>query len=252
MSPRQTSLKILRAGSCLVDRSVVVQGEPRGRMVTFPVWMYLLRGPDTVALVDTGMPSRCIGDDRFFDGTDDEDLILPRMKTADTLEAVLAREGLGVADIDMLISTHWHFDHAGSNQAFRRQPILVHPDEIACAKAGHSYPPECRDLTLDYRDVRDGDSPLPGVRLLHTPGHTPGHLSLLVEPPGVEPVLLTVDAVYTEVNWTQGTPGAMADESLGSKSVDRLREVAQSSGARVFFGHDPSQAEQPQWQALQG
>ena len=252
MSPRQTELWILRAGSCLVDWSVVVRGEPRGRLVTFPVWMYLLRGPDALALVDTGMPTRCIGDDRFFDGTDDESLILPRMTEADTLEAVLGRQGVQVSDIDFLISTHWHFDHAGGNQAFRGKPILVHPDEIACAQAGHPYPPECRHMSLDYREVRDGDSPLPGVRLLHTPGHTPGHLSLLVDPADAAPVLLTVDAVYTEVNWLQDIPGAMADSSLGERSVQRLREIAKSSGAQVFFGHDPAQCDRMEWQALRG
>lgn len=252
MSPGETELRILRAGSCLVDWSVLMRGEPPGKMLSFPVFMYLLRGRDALALVDTGMPSRCIGDDRFFDGTDDEGLILPRMTEEDTLEAVLGREGVQVSDIDFLISTHWHFDHAGRNQALRGKPILVHPDEIACARAGHPYPPECRDMTLDYRPVQDGDSPLPGVQLLHTPGHTPGHLSLLVETLGSAPVLLTVDAVYAEVNWRADMPGAMSDLSLGERSVRRLRDVAESSGARVFFGHDPDQCDRPEWQSLRG
>lgn len=70
--------------------------------------------------------------------------------------------------------------------------------------------------------------------------------------PAREPVLLTVDAVYTEVNWAQDTPGAMSDESLGQRSVARLREVARRSSARVFFGHDRYQCERPQWQPWLG
>lgn len=252
MPSPHADLRILRAGSCRVDRSVMVRGAPRGEMITFPIWIYLLRLPDAVALVDTGMPSRCVGDDRFFDGTDDEGLILPAMTEADTLEAVLQRQGLMASDIDLVISTHWHFDHAGNNQVFRGTPILVHPDEIACARAGHPYPQECRDLTLAYTEVHDGHRPLPGVQVLHTPGHTPGHLSLLVEPKGTQPVLLTVDAVYAEVNWMEDTPGAMSDEGQGQRSVERLREVARHSGARVFFGHDPHQCGRPEWRQWLG
>ncbi len=240
-------VRMLRAGSCLIDQSELVTGTPEGTMVRVPIWMYLLRGDDAIFLVDSGMPPECIGNERYFAGEEGGDHILPQMQAEDAVEEVLAHQGLAVADLDGLISTHWHFDHAGGNRNFRGRPVLVHPDEVAAYRAEAELPVWI-DLSLDFRPVRDGDRPMPGVTLLHSPGHTPGHLSLLLEPDGSGPLLLTIDAAYTQRNWTEDLPGAMLDPVVGMRSVERLKEVARSAGAKVFFGHDAGQAQEPLWQ----
>jgi N-acyl homoserine lactone hydrolase len=240
-------VRMLRSGSCLIDQSELVTGTPEGTMVLIPIWTYLLRGDDAIFLVDTGMPSACIGNERFFAGVEGGDHILPQMEERDTVQEVLARQELSIADLDGLISTHWHFDHAGGNRHFHGCPVLVHPDEVTAYRAEPQVP-DWVDLALDFHPVRDGDQPMPGVTLLHTPGHTPGHLSLLLEPHGEGPLLLTIDATYTRRNWEESLPGAMVDPALGMRSVERLKEIAHSHGANVFFGHDARQADEEFWQ----
>lgn len=242
-------LRLLRAGHCRIDQSQLLTGDPAGTLALIPIWMYLLRTDDALLLVDSGMPARCIDNEGVFGATKDADRILPQMHAEDMVDAVLQRQGLALQDIDVLISTHWHFDHAGGNNLFQTQPILVHKGELDAASRG-AYPPECRDLTLHYRVVEDGAEPVPGVTLLHTPGHTPGHLSLLVRVEGVRPILLTIDASYMRRNWDLDIPGAMVDPETGRQSVSRLREIAQATDAAVFFGHDAAQAKEAFWQTL--
>lgn len=242
-------VQLLRAGACRIDRSQLVTGTPEGTMVRIPIWMYLLRGRDSLMLVDTGMPPELIGNERYFADAGEGDQILPQMTPEDTLERVLGRQGLRIENLDAVISTHWHFDHAGGSRQLGSRPVLVHPDELASARAEAELP-FWVDPALDFRPARDGDHPMPGVTLLHSPGHTPGHLSLLLEPEGAAAILLTIDAAYTAQNWREDVPGAMLDPVLGLQSVARLKAIAKDASARVFFGHDAAQAEEEFWRAL--
>ena len=244
-------VQLLCAGYSRVDWSIYKMGNPAGRLVRAPAWMYLLRSTDGLLLVDTGMPKACIGNGHYFDEPGQPPMIVPEMAPHDWVDEVLARQGVGVPDIDALISTHWHFDHAGGNQLFRRQPVYVHPREMEAGRSG-AYPPECSDPTLDYRPIGDDYQPTPGVTLLHTPGHTPGHLSIYLEPQEGRPILLTIDAVYTLDNWQSDIPGSQEDPDTGRRSVARLKDVARSTGAAVFFGHDPDQQHEAFWQARMG
>ncbi|MBX6351906.1 MAG: N-acyl homoserine lactonase family protein [Thermoflavifilum sp.] len=235
-------LYLLPAGHCLVDQSALDTRRAPGRLVDLPIWAYLIETTDGPVLVDTGMPKVCATDpEGYFRGTDDENLIVPRMREDDAITAVLARCGYTPADLVCVISSHWHFDHAGGNAEFPDTPILVQRAEHDAAMAGNGYPAECRIPGLRYK-LLDGDAePLPGIQLLYTPGHSPGHQSLLIRLPEGPPVLLTVDASYTRENFENGVPFAGVDENLMRASVERLRGIAQETGARIFFGHDPAQ-----------
>ncbi|MDA8344104.1 MAG: N-acyl homoserine lactonase family protein [Thermaerobacter sp.] len=242
-------ISLLHAGNCLIDQSELVTGSEEGTLVRVPIWMYLLRTDDALLLVDSGMPTECIGNERYFSGEQDGDHILPQMQADDAVARVLARQGYSIGDLDALISTHWHFDHAGGNRLFHGKPVLVHPAELEQARTETALPVWV-DLSLDFRPVADGDQPAAGITLLHTPGHTPGHLSLLLHPSGERPIMLTIDAAYTARNWMENLPGAMVDPALGMRSVSRLQALAREESAVVFFGHDAAQAQEPLWQKL--
>jgi N-acyl homoserine lactone hydrolase len=242
-------VRFLKMGHCLIDQSQLVTGEPVGHVVRIPIWAYLLRGTDSLLLVDSGMPDGCVGNEGYFGETDPGDIILPQMGPDETVDRVLARHSLAIQDLDALITTHWHFDHAGGMRRFRDRPILVHPAEVEAARA-EAQLPEWIDLTLAFAPVTDGFQPMPGVRLVHTPGHTPGHTSLYLEPQGLPPIVLTIDAVYTRQNWQRDVSGAMLDAAVGQASVARLRGIARDAGAAVFFGHDPAQAEEDFWRTF--
>lgn len=238
-------LRLLPAGHCDVDVSILT-GAARGRLLRLPVWMYLVETSESLFCVDAGMPPSCIGNRDYFGGTDDGALILPDMRAEDAAPAVLARAGFAPRDVDALVATHLHFDHAGGMSAFEDVPVLLHEEEHRRGLRGEC-PPECFPSGPTYRPLSGERHELaPGLTLLHTPGHTPGHLSLLVELPADAPVLLTIDATYTRENW-EGAPGSWSEPERGRASVERLREIARETGARVFFGHEPGQAGEPEW-----
>src|SRR5712692_9398818 len=115
-------------------------------------------------------------------------------------------------DIDLLICTHFDVDHAGYHDAFTKAELIVQRTHYELARSGHARFAPVRahwdHPALHYRLV-DGDSELlPGLTLLETSGHAPGHQSVLVRLPQTGPVLLTIDAVMMQRLFTPvGLPG---------------------------------------------
>lgn len=243
---RGARLRILQAGSCDLDLAVLSGApEPTGRRAVIPVWMHLIETADARFLVDSGMPPGFVGRPDAFACEGEEPLIRPLMREEHQVERVLARLGLTPKDVDALVTTHLHFDHAGGQAAFADLPVVLHEAEEALGRSG-AVPAEWFPEGPVYRPILGDHELAPGVRLLHTPGHSPGHLSVFVEVAEGPPVLLTIDGCYTRAHW-EGAPGAWRDPEAGRASVERLRALARDAGARVFFGHDPDQARDPVW-----
>ena len=128
----------------------------------------------------------------------------------------LANLGLHPDDIDILVCTHFDVDHAGYHDAFTKAELVVqrahyelarsrHP-RFAAARAHWDHP------ALQYRLI-DGDTELlPGLTLIETSGHTPGHQSVLVHLPQTGPVLLAIDAVMMQRLFTPDRPAARPDD----------------------------------------
>jgi N-acyl homoserine lactone hydrolase len=90
----------------------------------------------------------------------------------------------------------------------------------------------------------DGDADVvPGVRLLETSGHVPGHMSVLVRLPRTGPVILAIDAIYTQETLDTGNFKNYADPSRALASARRLADLARQEGALLVCGHDPAQWE---------
>src|SRR5437879_2765808 len=87
----------------------------------------------------------------------------------------------------------------------------------------------------------DGDTELlPGVTVLRTDGHTPGHQSLLVELPETGPVILTGDACYWQEHADkERVPGVVWNPTLALHSLKKLKTIARLVRGRIFPGHDP-------------
>ena len=137
-----------------------------------PVYVWTIEHADGVVLVDTGM----------IDST-------PEL---DAEGAVPMPENLP-RDVVCVINTHFHFDHIGGNRLFPGLPIHVQRVEMQ----GPHEPPEWVDFPGATYVEHDGEAEvLPGIRLLPTPGHTPGHQSVLVDTPdGL--VVIGGDVAYT-------------------------------------------------------
>jgi glyoxylase-like metal-dependent hydrolase (beta-lactamase superfamily II) len=103
---------------------------------------------------------------------------------------------------------------------------------------------------LNYQPI-EGDHDLFGdgtMQLLSTPGHTPGHQSILLQLPETGPVLLSGDACWTQWNRDEMTlPGIIWFPSEYVKSRRRLLELQAREDARWFFTHDPHTFDELGW-----
>jgi glyoxylase-like metal-dependent hydrolase (beta-lactamase superfamily II) len=157
------------------------------------------------------------------------------------LPALMSERGLEPDDVVALACSHLHFDHAGQNLAFPGRPIHVQAAEREAARVA--------DYTVDawidfpgarYVEHTGGVELLPGVRLVSTPGHTPGHQSLVVDGMAGRTVLIG-QAVYTRAEWDGSTDPAESgaesawDRAVYRSSVARLRALRPDV---VLFGHD--------------
>jgi glyoxylase-like metal-dependent hydrolase (beta-lactamase superfamily II) len=152
---------------------------PESRVAKYPgvtirsaviVCGYLVRSGGTTGLFDTGIVADPEAAERFH----------PR---AFDLDAALDRVGVGRDDIEWIANCHLHADHAGGNHLFPGVPVIVQRSELA-ASDHPDY--TVRAAAVDYAgaslEVVDGEHTVaPGVRVVPTPGHSPGHQSMLVD-----------------------------------------------------------------------
>ena len=152
----------------------------------------------------------------------------------------LADAGIAMDDITAVANCHLHADHSGQNLAFPDVPIYVQATEWEIAHTTDHTILEWIDFP-GARYVRlTGDRvPFEGLRIVATPGHTPGHQSLAVDTDhGL--VLLAGQAVYTVDEWAgepdelEGRSGA-PDREAYDRSLDRLHDLGPTL---VHFGHD--------------
>jgi N-acyl homoserine lactone hydrolase len=156
-----------------------------------------------------------------------------------TAEGALARLGLAPADIDLVILSHGHIDHVGSLSLFAHAPILMTARERADPQP--SYYGKARPM--DWPNARyhliDSDTPVcGGLTVIPTPGHTPGHLSAILDLPQTGQVILASDAINRASEPAEGFADA-EDPDEAQKSADRLLSLAPN--ALLIYGHDPAQ-----------
>lgn len=244
------SLTVLDFGRADIDMgAVMAPGDLDGQWAICAFPGYLIELADgRRALVDTGPNRRHITEPMYeFAGSNFDQVLKPQMTQADDPRNRLTELGLTPDDIDLLILTHTHFDHAGNTADFTNSEIVIHRDAhtfgIAAAKDGKPGIPAtgANGQPLNYRLI-SGDTELaPGLTLLETPGHAPGHVSVLLQLPETGPVILAIDAIYSQGNRDFGNYKIGFDPEQGRRSAERLIAMDEHDGAWLIYGHDPAQ-----------
>jgi glyoxylase-like metal-dependent hydrolase (beta-lactamase superfamily II) len=194
----------------------------------FPVHAWLVRHPDGPILVDTGIGVGHALIDEWYRPN-----VTPLV---DALDAV----GVEPADIVAVALSHLHFDHCGQ-QAALDAPVHVQTVEHDAAQAEGYTVPEWAAISADRLRLVDGDVEIAeGVTLLATPGHTPGHQSVLIEA-GSKRVVLAAQCAFKSTELRSGEPWSSnlhgEDwEEPARRSLQRLRDLAPVT---CHLSHDP-------------
>lgn len=157
------------------------------------------------------------------------------------LEA-LAEHGIHHDDIGAIVNSHLHFDHCGGNPLFPEVPIYAQEAEYAAAHSRGYTIREWVDFEGARYKLRQGDyEVVPGIEVLATTGHSPGHQSLAVAT-DTGPVLLAGQAIYSRAEYEyirdHGTlpPGPAEDDPLAY--LASARRLLGFQPQRVLFSHD--------------
>ncbi len=155
-----------------------------------------------------------------------------------TLVAALAAIGVKPADIRYIAVSHVHPDHAGNVDEFPAATLIIQKAEWDYAQALPQKPFE-----LEHKmEVLEGDKDLFGdgsLIILSTPGHTPGHQSLLVHLKKTGNVVLSGDVVHFAANWDdRRVPGFNYDKAQSSASMEKIARILAEKHAQLWINHD--------------
>ncbi len=201
---------------------------PRAADRTCEIYSYAIDHPDGVIVVDTGPRAGHPVIDRLY---------APQVVS---IVDALNSAGIDERDVTAVVNTHLHFDHCGQNQVLAHAPVWITRAELDVSTTELYTVPEWASIEPErLRLAADGETIAGGIRVLHTPGHTPGHLSIAVDTTsGLE--IVVGQACYTCAEYREGT--TTADDvhgpdwhHIGLASLARLRSL---QPVRAHFSHD--------------
>jgi len=160
-----------------------------------------------------------------------------------TLASQLVEIGVKPTDIQSVAVSHTHPDHVGNVDMFPSATLLIQKVELDWAFPPGKPAPFRRD-----RPIRaiEGDLDVFGdgsVTLLSTPGHTPGHQSLLVRLPRTGSIVLSGDMTHFRDNWEQRrVPSVNNNAEQTQASMQRVAQVLTDKHAELWINHDDPQS----------
>lgn len=241
------------ANYLLEDHRLSTASEPNPDAVRGegPVYNLVVEHPEATVLWDTGCHPAAA--DRWPDAF--ADAFEPVGMANHALEDDLAAAGFGLEDVDAVVMSHLHPDHAGGLEAFAGTdvPVYVHATELKHAyysattgEGDDAYFLEDFHHDLDWTPVhRRRTAPFADLELLHLPGHTPGLLGVRLDL-GPETYLFAGDQAYLRANYAEDVPlgpTLLWDRPAWRESKRWLKDLERRHDATVFCGHDPDDFE---------
>ena len=222
------------------DQARWLPGVNEGKPIEFSDNCYLIRHDRGLLLWDTGVPDAVAA---MPDGMVVANGAIT-YRRARTLAGQLTELGVKPADVTYLAVSHTHGDHVGNVALFASSTVLIQGAEYDWAMAGPNKPAFGPSATItrlagDHDVFGDGS-----VTILSTPGHTPGHQSLLVRLPKTGYVVLSGDAVHFRDNWDhKRVPAMNVNREQTLASLQRIQGVLDERRAQLWINHDKPQSD---------
>ena len=224
-----------------------------------PIYAWVIENRNGLTLVDTGETARVHHQGYhprwhpFY-----QRAVHFNVAPEDELGPQLRNLGIKAADICAVILMHLHTDHAGGLAHVVRSKSWVHAGELKRAQgfAGringylpHRWPKWWQPESLKFVDRAVGPfeqsaaiSPDEEILVIPTPGHTPAHVSVLVQ--GSPSVLLAGDMSYNQgLLLDDKVDGVSPDEAVSRATLRRVRELAKERPLVYLPSHDPESEE---------
>lgn len=175
---------------------------------------------------------------------------LPIMKEEQYVVNQLKTLGIKPENVDYVILSHLHLDHAGGVGDFPNATYITHKKEFEWA-----FDSQCpqkgayimKDINKDVKWLKLENKPSEAfdlfkdgvIKIYPTPGHTPGHISVLVNLQNSNSMFLTSDSCYTEENINDNiAPGLAWNVEESIKTINWIKEL-QAENIEIIAGHDP-------------
>jgi N-acyl homoserine lactone hydrolase len=232
------------------DESVWTPGVNVGRSIEFSSTCWLIKHRSEWLLWDTGVPEATLHDPQGWS-------TLPKLivyHLDESLTEQLAQIGLKPGDIGRVAVSHTHGDHIGNMGLFPESTVLMQQAEYRWIHSPNGPNDNVNQLMALARKLLgtpkklqliDGDTDVFGdgsVTLLATPGHTPGHQSLLVHLAHSGFIILSGDVAHSNANFEKDiVPSLNTDEAGSIASMDKVRRLIATYQATMFINHDKTQ-----------
>jgi len=220
------------------DISRWTPGLNEGKTMDFVDTCYLIKHGKGWFLWDTGIADAVAAMPNGLVPADPKAVTWRRPKT---LAAQLEQLGVMPDDVKAMAVSHTHPDHTGNVELFPQSVLYVQKAEYDWPGANNvprfkpSHPVEL--LSGDKDVFGDGS-----VTILSTPGHTPGHQSLLVRLPKTGAVVLSGDAVHFKDNWdNRRVPSMNVDKDQTAASMQKIADTLAKERAQLWINHDKAQ-----------
>ncbi len=232
---------------------------PRSRWTPVPILAYLVEHPGAgPVLIDTGFPAVVAEQGARALGRAAGLAYHVEMERDQVVTEQIRARGVDPFDVKVVVMTHLHYDHASAVADFPQATFIVDADEWRAARSGgftKGYAPKLFGHPFDWREI-DFDDPRVdsfatfgrsvdlfgdgAIRLLSTPGHSKGHMSVLLRLESSRELLLTADAAYARRTIDEElVPVFVDDVHRYRRSLREIRRyLEQTPSAEVICGHD--------------
>ncbi|WP_239709469.1 MULTISPECIES: N-acyl homoserine lactonase family protein [unclassified Mammaliicoccus] len=261
-------LYVLDNGRMRMDKNLMIAGSNQAtldnpnapnEMFEFPIYTVFIDHPEAKILFDTACNPNSMGENgrwinqtqKAFPYTADESCYLPNR---------LEQINVDPSEVDYVVASHLHLDHAGCLEYFTNATVIVHDDELNGTmqtyarnqKAGAYIWADIdawikNDLTWKtIKPYEDNLEIVKGVKVLNFgSGHAWGMIGLEVETQELGTLILASDAIYTAESMGDNLkpPGILYDSIGWARSVEKIKRLAKEKDAQIWFGHDGNQFE---------